>query len=481
MGRELRRFSSRVELGRARRARSCHSADARLLGRSGRRFRMRTASGVLQSPADGVSTICHSLTGLLAEATTLMPSSHTARPIPLQNGLVYVNPDMPGYTRVKKGEKFRFKDEKGKWLTDEEDIGRIRRLAIPPAYTDVWICPLPNGHLQATGIDARGRKQYRYHADWRAHKDEVKFERLEAFGRALPKIRRRVARDLKATSKGRPDRELVLATLVRLLDTTFLRIGNEEYASTNGSFGLTTLRNRHADVYSGQLKLKFRGKSGVMHEAKVDDPRVAKVVRQCQQLPGQELFQYVDDDGSARTLSSTDVNEYIREAAGGEFTAKDFRTWHGTVQALELTRLACDSEGPTDIPVKTRYNAKEILKAVAQKLGNTPAVCKKAYVHPAVLSLGATLSGDSEVMTETWEKIAAGAKSYRLLLAAEARLLAFLHHHRRQERRSKRGSGSGDSVTTVELLKRSVKRLRDGQAVAKGHATGSLRKLPQPA
>jgi DNA topoisomerase-1 len=353
----------------------------------------------------------------------------------MANGLVYVNPDMPGIRRLKHGERFRYRDAQGRWVRDPDELSRIRMLAIPPAYNDVWICPLPNGHLQATGIDARGRKQYRYHADWRLFKDETKFERLEAFALALPRIRARVARDLQGDGKAAaPGRQQVLAALVRLLDTTLLRVGNEEYASSNGSYGLTTLRNRHAAVQGAALRLRFRGKSGVMHEALLDDPRVAKVVRQCQQLPGQALFQYQDEDGELRSVSSTDVNDYLAEASPGErFTAKDFRTWHGTVQALELTRLACEP-GRTAAD-GSRYSAKEILTAVAKQLGNTPAVCKKAYVHPAVLALGSALAGDGEdASAEVLRKMSARTASRRTrgLHAAEERLLAFLRAHRQR-------------------------------------------------
>jgi DNA topoisomerase-1 len=362
-----------------------------------------------------------------------MPASIPLRPQPLANGLVYVNPEMPGLRRFRHGDAFRYKDAKGVWLKDAEEIARIRHLAIPPAYTEVWICPLPNGHLQATGLDARGRKQYRYHADWRVLKDATKFERLEAFGLALPRIRARIARDLEATPHAPLARARVLAALVRLLDTTFLRIGNEEYASSNGSYGLTTLRQKHADVRGNSLRLHFRGKSGVMHEAAIDDPRVAQIVRRCQQLPGQDLFRYQDDDGTPHGLSSTDVNDYLREAAGDNFTAKDFRTWHGTVQALELTRLACDRDATA--PSTVRYSAKEILAAVAKQLGNTPAVCKKAYVHPAVLSLGGALASDADAMRDIWKRIAGRARPARRLYAAEARLLAFLHEHRRSTKR----------------------------------------------
>ncbi|MDP9967297.1 DNA topoisomerase-1 [Variovorax paradoxus] len=366
----------------------------------------------------------------------------------MANGLVYVNPDMPGIRRLKHGEHFRYRDAEGRWVRDAEELSRIRMLAIPPAYTQVWICPLPNGHLQATGIDARGRKQYRYHPDWRLFKDETKFERLEAFGLALPRIRARVARDLQegaATAKA-PGRQQVLAALVRLLDTTLLRVGNEEYANSNGSYGLTTLRNRHAAVQGAALRLRFRGKSGVMHEARLDDPRVAKVVRQCQQLPGQALFQYQEEDGELRSVSSTDVNDYLAEASPGErFTAKDFRTWHGTVQALELTRLACEP-GRTAAD-GTRYSAKEILAAVAKQLGNTPAVCKKAYVHPAVLALGSALAGDEEdPAAELLRRMSArtAARKTRGLHAAEQRLLAFLRMHRQSQAREQREARSAN-------------------------------------
>ncbi|RYZ12727.1 MAG: DNA topoisomerase IB [Comamonadaceae bacterium] len=360
---------------------------------------------------------------------------------------------MPGLRRMKAGKSFRYKDSQGQWLRDEEEISRIRRLAIPPAYTDVWICPLANGHLQAIGLDARGRKQYRYHPEWRSLKDETKFERLEAFGQALPRIRARVARDLKPPAKGPAlTRERVLATIVRLLDTTYVRVGNEEYAATNGSYGLTTLRNKHVQVQGGALRLKFRGKSGVMHEAKVDDARIARIVRSCQQLPGQDLFQYQDADGTPHGVSSTDVNDYLRDiTAGGRaaaednavrFTAKDFRTWHGTVQALELTRLACEHNeiAGTQIVKKaaaaTRYGAKDIIAAVAKQLGNTPAVCKKSYVHPAVLALGTKLSGDPTEMKQIWDKLAGGSTAARRLHAAEHRLLAFLKEHRRELRKA---------------------------------------------
>ncbi|RYF02395.1 MAG: DNA topoisomerase IB [Comamonadaceae bacterium] len=345
----------------------------------------------------------------------------------LPGGLVYVTADMPGLSRLRRGTTFRYRQPDGQWVAAEDEIQRINRLAIPPAYTDVWICPLPHGHLQATGLDARGRRQYRYHPEWRRVRDEDKFERMRAFGQALPRIRTRVARDL-LPARGQPAlaRTVVLATIVRLLDTTFLRVGNEEYASTNGSYGLTTLRNRHAGVRGNTLQLRFRGKSGIQQEARLDDPRVARVVRRCQQLPGQELFQYVDEDGTPHAVGSGDVNDYLHEIAGGEgngprFTAKDFRTWHGTAQALELTRLAC-----TQPAEGAGYSAKQILIEVARQLGNTPAVCKKSYVHPAVLDLGTRLASDAGPnMQSVWSRIG-GSASPRGLSAAERRLLAFL-------------------------------------------------------
>lgn len=292
---------------------------------------------------------------------------------PLPPGLVYVTDARPGIRRVPRGQGFAYRTSSGSPLRDEQELARIRSLAVPPAYTAVWICPLPNGHLEATGRDARGRKQYRYHSLWREQRDEYKFDRLRAFGRALPRIRARVERDLKTSraSSTKPSRELVLATIVRLLDTTFLRVGNDEYARGNDSYGLTTLRNRHAGVRGSVLELKFRGKSGKPHEVSLDNPRVARVVRRCQQMPGQDLFAYEDEDGNVRDIGSSDVNDYLAEAAGDRFTAKDFRTWHGTVHALELIQLACNGQGDQ------RAGPKEVIAEVARRLGNTAAVCKK--------------------------------------------------------------------------------------------------------
>jgi len=346
---------------------------------------------------------------LHARTATPPPNDIAVPPAPLPGGLLYVHPLMPGFARVRCGRGFRYRHHEGHWIDDATEIARIRKLAIPPAYSQVWICPLVNGHLQATGLDARGRKQYRYHADWRLQRDEDKFGRLEAFGAVLPRIRARVARDLKVRPGQPLGRAAVLAALVRLLDTTCIRVGNEEYALSNGSYGLTTLRTPHAGVKGSLLKLRFRGKSGVLHEAMLDDPRVARVVRRCQQLPGQELFQYEGDEGEPRSLGSSDVNDYLREAAGVHCTAKDFRTWHGTVQALELVRAGC--------------SVTQVLQTVARQLGNTPAVCRKSYVHPAVLAA----AGVDGPCTEA----AGAARARRHLQAAEARLLAFLDAQRR--------------------------------------------------
>jgi DNA topoisomerase-1 len=293
-------------------------------------------------------------------------------------GLRYTSDSQQGFRRILRGKHFVFRDTRGRAIRDAQVIQRIRKLAIPPAYRDVWICPHANGHLQATGRDARGRKQYRYHPRWREQRDATKFDRMLEFGRALPRIRRRVARDLR--SGGLP-KEKVLATIVRLLECTLIRVGNEEYARTNGSFGLTTLRDRHVELKSGALVLEFRGKSGIEQRALVSDRRVARIVRDCRDIPGQELFQWLDESGERRPVGSSDVNDYLREASGGFFTAKDFRTWFATLEALTLLRKAR--------PGSTKEAKQQVLatvKAVAEKLGNTPAICRKCYIHPAVLS-----------------------------------------------------------------------------------------------
>jgi DNA topoisomerase-1 len=293
-------------------------------------------------------------------------------------GLRYVHDDGPGIRRRRAGRAFSYVAPDGTTVRDLATLRRIRALAIPPAWTDVWICPSANGHIQATGRDARGRKQYRYHARWSAVRDSTKYGRMLLFAEALPRIRERVARDLSRPGLAR---EKVLATLVSLLQTTFIRIGNEEYARENRSYGLTTLRNRHADISGSTVRFHFRGKSGVAHEVSVRDRRLAQVVKRCQELPGQELFQYVDHDGQRHAVSSCDVNAYLREITGKDFTAKDFRTWAGTLLAF----LAfCECQG-CESEAQAKRQVAEVVKCVAARLGNTPAVCRKCYVHPAVL------------------------------------------------------------------------------------------------
>ena len=293
-------------------------------------------------------------------------------------GLQYVSDERPGYRRKAKGKHFEYLDTEGKSIRDKQRLLRIKRLAIPPAWTDVWICPSPNGHIQATGRDARGRKQYRYHERWREVRDENKFDRLVQFAKALPNIRRRVVQDLKLP--GLPRRK-VLATIVRLLERTFIRIGNEEYARENKSFGLTTLKNRHVKVRGAQMRFRFRGKSKRQHEVDVTDRRVAKVIAKCQDLPGQDLFQYVDEDGEVQDTTSQDVNDYLRQIAGEDFTAKDFRTWGGTV----LAAIALSTQEEFQTKKEAKSNIKTAICAVAELLGNTPAVCRKCYVHPVIV------------------------------------------------------------------------------------------------
>ena len=343
-------------------------------------------------------------------AISSMPASIDAPP-----GLFYVRDDAPGISRQRRGKGFAYRKPDGSALTDPHHLQRIRALAIPPAYTQVWICTHADGHIQATGRDARGRKQYRYHAAWREAQDADKYQRLLAFADVLPKIRRAVQRDLALPVGQQIQRASVLAAIVRLLDTTLVRVGNDSYARSNGSFGLTTLRARHAQLKGSQIKLRFKGKSGVEHDVAVDDPRVARIVRRCQALPGQELFQYLDDAGQRHAIDSADVNDYLREASGGEFTAKDFRTWHGSVHALAL---AAQHPPAPDITLTARRSAaKAVLAEVARRLGNTVAVCRKAYVHPDVLAL---LMGEREALPGLRPKRKAG------LSVDERRFLSFL-------------------------------------------------------
>lgn len=308
---------------------------------------------------------------LAAELADSMASARAA-------GLHYVSDDRPGIRRRKRGKGFSFYAPDGRKLTDEDTLRRIRALAIPPAYTDVWISPDPLGHIQATGRDAKGRKQYRYHPRWREVRDAVKYDRMIAFAETLPRIREQC--DAHLRKQGMP-RERVLALVVCLLEETNIRVGNEEYARKNRSFGLTTLLTKHVEVAGAAIKFTFRGKSGKHHAVSLRDRRLASAVRRCLDIPGQELFTYVDELGAVHAVTSGDVNDYIRTIAGGEYTAKDFRTWAGTV-------IAADELRRCPICKNQRQQKREVLRAienVSQRLGNTPSVCKKSYVHPAVI------------------------------------------------------------------------------------------------
>jgi DNA topoisomerase-1 len=293
-------------------------------------------------------------------------------------GLRYVADAMPGITRRRAGRSFSYRDPAGRLITDRQILARLRALAIPPAWTEVWICPESRGHLQATGRDARGRKQYRYHNEWRAVRDAHKFDRMLIFGRALPQIRARIDADLRR--HGLP-RERVLATILRLLETTLIRVGNAEYARENRSFGLTTIRHRHVEVNGSTIAFEFRGKGGKVHKVSTRDRRLARIVRACHELPGQELFQYVDDEGVRHDVDSADVNAYLQEITGEPFTAKDFRTWAGTV----LASLALAEFESFDSQAAAKRNVTRAIEQVANNLGNTVAVCRKSYIHPAIL------------------------------------------------------------------------------------------------
>lgn len=292
-------------------------------------------------------------------------------------GLRYVSDTTPGIRRKKSGKSFRYLDPAGKPVTDTDQLARIRKLAIPPAYTDVWICPDPRGHLQATGRDARGRKQYRYHPRWREVRDETKFTRLLAFAEALPRMRAAVERDLALP--GLP-RDKVLATVVRLLEWTCIRVGNEEYARSNKSFGLTTLKDQHVEVSGSTIRFEFRGKSGKLHSCDISDRRLARIVARCQAIPGQELFQFISGDGNRQAISSEDVNGYIRQIAGQDFSAKDFRTWTGTMLAAAALR----DLGPAESEKQAKASFLQAIDRVSVQLNNTRAVCRKYYVHPAL-------------------------------------------------------------------------------------------------
>jgi DNA topoisomerase-1 len=333
-----------------------------------------------------------------------------------EEGLRYVSDAAPGFQRKRTGTSFSYFDKDGKRITDAAVIRRIKSIGIPPAYEFVWICPSPNGHIQATGLDARGRKQYRYHPKWRELRDQNKYEHIMQFAAALPALRARVASDMKRD--GLP-REKVLAMIVSLLEKTLIRVGNAEYAQTNKSYGLTTMRRKHVAIGRGVLRFEFTGKSGKQWKLQVEDKRIAAIVKRCAEIPGHELFKYIDDDGASRTVDSGDVNQYIKEITRQDFSAKDFRTWAGTV----LAALALAEFKKYDSQAEAKRNVVAAIEKVAKQLGNTPAICRKSYVHPEILS--AYMSGDLVKMIEA--KIAQKFKrQYAKLTADEVMVLAFL-------------------------------------------------------
>jgi DNA topoisomerase-1 len=337
-------------------------------------------------------------------------------------GLRYVNDDDPGIRRLGSGRSVHYEDAAGRRVADPATLGRIKRLAIPPAWTDVWICSREDGHIQATGRDARGRKQYRYHSDWRQVRDENKYQRMIAFGKALPRIRRHVARDMRRRGLGRAK---VLATMVRLLESTLVRVGNEEYTRANGSVGLSTMADRHVAVKRDTLRFQFKGKSGKRHDIELRDPRVARIVRRVQDLPGQELFQYIDHDGRRQDVKSEDVNDYLRAIAGAEFSAKDFRTWAGTV----LAAIALRQFQRFDTKAQAKRNLVAAIERVAERLGNTPAVCRKCYIHPVILESyleGATVEN---ILRKTEDSL---RHDLAKLSAEEGAVLAFLQQRLRR-------------------------------------------------
>jgi DNA topoisomerase-1 len=377
-----------------------------------------------------------------------------------QAGLRHVHDRQPGITRHKRGAGFFYRSPDGRTLRDRTTLLRIRALAVPPAWTAVWICSIPNGHIQATGRDARGRKQYRYHSRFRALREETKYEKIFDFVAALPAIRAQCERDL---AKPGLSRDKVLAAVVRLLEETLIRVGNEEYSRLNQSFGLTTLRDRHARIRGAAVQFRFRGKSGKEHLISLTDRRLAKIVKRCRELPGDELFQYLDAGGKQRSIDSADVNEYVRRAAGDDFTAKDFRTWAGTLlAATTLAALSARAAAPRGVrAAKRRIN--EAIQRTAERLGNTPAICRRCYVHPAVLN--AYLAG------RTVARIAElGARGRVGLRPDERAVVAFL---KREVTKTRAREAPG---ALIRLLERSVRKA--GRSVPRARRLRSGARTP---
>lgn len=356
-------------------------------------------------------------------------------------GLRYVSDQRPGITRIRDGSRFIYRDHLGNEITDSEELIRIKSLAIPPAWENVWICPRANGHLQATGRDAKDRKQYRYHPKWRNVRDEVKFGHVLAFAEALPKIRSVTEKDLAAPGLAR---NKILATVVRLLEVSLIRIGNEEYAKENRSFGLSTMRNRHAQVNGSTIRFAFRGKSGVKHSIKVSDRRLARIVQKCQDLPGQHLFQYLDEEGTPKEIESEDVNAYLESISGQPFTAKDFRTWAATV----LAAIALEKLEEVDSKSGAKKNVVAAIEAVSGMLGNTASICRKCYVHPSIINsyLEGTLVKNLRQRADA--EIAQNIENFK---PVEAAVLALL----RDELAAKPGETKGEARRSPkEVLKR---------------------------
>jgi DNA topoisomerase I len=330
-------------------------------------------------------------------------------------GLRYVSDTTPGIRRKRVGKNFSYIGLDGKPIHDQDELHRIRSLGIPPAWTDVWICPQPNGHIQATGRDAKGRKQYRYHPRWREVRDETKYSRMIAFGEALPTIRKRITHDISLPGLAH---EKVLAAVVWLLDTTAIRVGNEEYARENHSFGLTTLRNKHVQISGSKIRFHFRGKSGKEHHVSIENRKLAKIIKRCQDLPGHELFQYIDDDGHRYTIASDDVNDYLREITGQDFTAKDFRTWSGTVFAAKTL----EDLGEFETQTQAKKNVIEAVDITAQHLGNTRTICRKCYIHPQILDSYL----DGSLLNELHQQEEKITQDEENLHPEEVKVLAFL-------------------------------------------------------
>jgi DNA topoisomerase I len=370
-------------------------------------------------------------------------SSVAARDSARHAGLRYVSIGSPGLRRSRQGGEFRYFTPKGKLVRDPAELRRIKALAVPPAWTDVWICPDPAGHIQATGRDARSRRQYRYHKDWRLIRDENKYQHMLAFGQALPRIRRRVRRDLRQDGLGR---DKVVASVVRWLELSAARIGSQEYKRSNGSYGLTTLQDRHIRVHRSRIEFRFRGKGGKEHRGTLDDPRLARIVKRCQDIPGQDLFQYIDENGETRCVTSADVNSYLARVTGQDFTAKAFRTWTGTVQAA----LALCQFQRVQSQRESRRNIVQAIEHVAQVLGNTPAICRKCYIHPAIL-----------------EAYPAGE------------LLAAFRHQTRRSTRSSPSSLRPEEAAVLALLRQHLKPSRDRSLREK--LARSLSQLASPA